>query len=84
MLAPETRGMSQPFETMWMKAGDWLREKKRKTSSDPLSEPISGGHRCCRLNSGIGQMAQSCSVLSRLHVSKRKTNKIKKKRKQKL
>lgn len=30
MLAPETRGMSQPFETMWMKAGDWLRGRKEK------------------------------------------------------
>lgn len=33
MLAPETCGMSQPFETMWMKAGDWLRAKKRRNNT---------------------------------------------------
>lgn len=31
VLALETRGMSQPFETMWMKASDRLRGRKENT-----------------------------------------------------
>lgn len=30
VLAPETQGMSQCVETMWMRASDWLRESKNK------------------------------------------------------
>ena len=45
VLAPETRGMSQPLVTMWMKACDWLRGRKEKTQSAPsiITELISGG-----------------------------------------
>lgn len=62
MLAPETRGMSQPIETMWMKACDWLRGRKEKQRAPSIITRLNSGGQSCRWNSGPGKEGTTVRV----------------------